>query len=195
MEAIIGAQMLTDADCASAFFGRLNVIVLVAGAISAAVLVGCLKACWQFPFRRRGTIVAFGGLLAFFWLIAAVLYFGTLATEGRRQTIAEEGVRGLSLSGSDLIVRYCRGHAAQTVLMPLSRVSDWAFYVQKGRNSVGMRLRFRMENASGQVEWPEYRGPLSAFEGVGSGPLARIVPDIASGIDEVVRTHPRRRLN
>lgn len=193
MEAIVGAQILVDADCASAFNGRLNVIILVAGAIAIAVLFGCLKACWRFPAQRRGTIVAFGGFLAFFWLIAAVLYFGTLATEGRRQTIAEEGVRGLSLSGSDLVIRFCRGQAAHTVLMPLSRVSDWAFYVQESRGSVGMRLRFRMANANGQVELPEYRGPLSAFQGVGSGALARIVPDIASGINEVVRTHPRRR--
>jgi hypothetical protein len=197
VEAIVGVSSLVDADCAAMFAERLDAVVLLALGIAVIVVAqGAMLFFRDGESGARATAVAIAWLLGVGGLLGSSVYLAMLASEGRRQTLAEEGVRGLSLDGVNLVVRYCHGRMAREVRFPLSQASGWAFQVQEGGRGRGptMRLRFRLEHENGRVEWPEYRAPMPAFGDIATGALGRLAPEVASGIAEVVRTHPRRHL-
>jgi hypothetical protein len=195
VEPIVGIQTLSGVDCAAAFDGRLTGIIVMTASFAVYFVIGTARGLWQGNAHERKALMLFSAVtVGICSLIGAFPYFGLAFSEGRRQTLSEDGVRSLALDGTDLVARYCQGQTVREARIPLSRISGWAFYVQENRSSVSIRLRFRLTHPNGRVEWPEYRAGLMAFSNVGSSALARLAPEVARGIEDVARTHPRRDL-
>lgn len=193
MEFVLGVPILTDADCTAAFRGRLDAVLLGAAGYTAMLLLMAGDLIWRRgnDGDRKATAI----MLVFFTIVTCVLagaaYIGIFAAEGRRQTLAEEGIRGLSLEGDRLVARYCSGRNARTASFPVASTSGWAYYIQTNRSETSIRLRFRLAHPDGRSERPEYKALVRTFRADFTA-LARLSPEVASGIAELLRTHPER---